>query len=63
MELNIQIFFFNIFCGFPVQRAETAQREAESLREQLSLSNQSQQLGSPDKSDTITVNLRHGLIL
>ncbi|XP_008307910.1 cut-like homeobox 1b isoform X2 [Cynoglossus semilaevis] len=36
------------------QRAETAQREAESLREQLSLSNQSQQLGSPDKSDTIT---------
>ncbi|XP_061682482.1 cut-like homeobox 1b isoform X5 [Syngnathoides biaculeatus] len=29
------------------QRAEVAQREAESLREQLSLSNQSQQAGSP----------------
>uniref|UniRef100_A0A3P8WKS9 Protein CASP n=1 Tax=Cynoglossus semilaevis TaxID=244447 RepID=A0A3P8WKS9_CYNSE len=43
------------------QRAETAQREAESLREQLSLSNQSQQLGSPDKSDTITVTSHSSL--
>ncbi|KAM9853209.1 cut-like homeobox 1b [Aulostomus maculatus] len=33
------------------QRAEAAQREAESLREQMSLSNQSQQLGSPAKAD------------
>uniref|UniRef100_A0A3Q1FXU2 Protein CASP n=1 Tax=Acanthochromis polyacanthus TaxID=80966 RepID=A0A3Q1FXU2_9TELE len=32
-------------------RAETAQREAESLREQLSLSNQSQQISSPAKAD------------
>uniref|UniRef100_A0AAQ5YKV2 Protein CASP n=1 Tax=Amphiprion ocellaris TaxID=80972 RepID=A0AAQ5YKV2_AMPOC len=32
-------------------RAEAAQREAESLREQLSLSNQSQQLSSPAKAD------------
>uniref|UniRef100_A0A8C9Y5M0 Protein CASP n=1 Tax=Sander lucioperca TaxID=283035 RepID=A0A8C9Y5M0_SANLU len=30
-------------------RAEAAQRETESLREQLSLSNQSQQLGSPEQ--------------
>ncbi|XP_019943826.1 cut-like homeobox 1b isoform X2 [Paralichthys olivaceus] len=36
------------------QRAEAAQREAESLREQLSLSNQSQQLGSPAKADPDT---------
>ncbi|XP_053176704.1 cut-like homeobox 1b isoform X2 [Scomber japonicus] len=36
------------------QRAEAAQREAESLREQLSLSNQSQQLGSPTKADPDT---------
>ncbi|XP_057695467.1 cut-like homeobox 1b isoform X5 [Corythoichthys intestinalis] len=37
------------------QRAEVAQREAESLREQLSLSNQSQQAGSPtDKADPDT---------
>ncbi|XP_068567726.1 cut-like homeobox 1b isoform X2 [Cebidichthys violaceus] len=34
------------------QRAESAQRETESLREQLSLSNQSQQLGSPAEADT-----------
>ncbi|XP_060928753.1 cut-like homeobox 1b isoform X5 [Limanda limanda] len=37
------------------QRAEGSQREAESLREQLSLSNQSQQLGSPAKADPDTV--------
>ncbi|XP_062242675.1 cut-like homeobox 1b isoform X1 [Platichthys flesus] len=36
------------------QRAEGSQREAESLREQLSLSNQSQQLGSPAKADPDT---------
>ncbi|XP_031152469.1 cut-like homeobox 1b isoform X5 [Sander lucioperca] len=36
------------------QRAEAAQRETESLREQLSLSNQSQQLGSPAKADPNT---------
>ncbi|XP_034461048.1 cut-like homeobox 1b isoform X5 [Hippoglossus hippoglossus] len=36
------------------QRAEASQREAESLREQLSLSNQSQQLGSPAKADPDT---------
>ncbi|XP_062275619.1 cut-like homeobox 1b isoform X1 [Scomber scombrus] len=36
------------------QRAEAAQREAESLREQMSLSNQSQQLGSPTKADPDT---------
>nr|XP_020480134.1 protein CASP [Monopterus albus] len=36
------------------QRAEAAQREAESLREQLSLSNQSQQLSSPTKADSDT---------
>uniref|UniRef100_A0A3Q0SF20 Protein CASP n=1 Tax=Amphilophus citrinellus TaxID=61819 RepID=A0A3Q0SF20_AMPCI len=36
------------------QRAEAAQREAESLREQLSLSNQSQQLSSPAKADPNT---------
>ncbi|CAF97413.1 unnamed protein product [Tetraodon nigroviridis] len=36
------------------QRAESAQREAESLRERLSLSNQSQPLGSPAKADPLT---------
>ncbi|XP_068172973.1 homeobox protein cut-like 1 isoform X4 [Antennarius striatus] len=36
------------------QRAEAAQREAESLRERLSLSNQSQQPGSPNKADPDT---------
>ncbi|XP_028321507.1 cut-like homeobox 1b isoform X2 [Gouania willdenowi] len=36
------------------QRAETAQREAESLREQLSLSAQSQQPGSPAKANSDT---------
>ncbi|XP_029372512.1 cut-like homeobox 1b isoform X1 [Echeneis naucrates] len=36
------------------QRAEAAQREAESLREQLSLSNQSQQLSSPANADPDT---------
>uniref|UniRef100_A0A8C5EEV1 Protein CASP n=1 Tax=Gouania willdenowi TaxID=441366 RepID=A0A8C5EEV1_GOUWI len=35
-------------------RAETAQREAESLREQLSLSAQSQQPGSPAKANSDT---------
>uniref|UniRef100_A0A673BB53 Protein CASP n=1 Tax=Sphaeramia orbicularis TaxID=375764 RepID=A0A673BB53_9TELE len=40
--------------SFSFQRAEAAQREAESLREQLSSSNQSQQLGSPTKADTDT---------
>uniref|UniRef100_A0A665UC81 Homeobox protein cut-like n=1 Tax=Echeneis naucrates TaxID=173247 RepID=A0A665UC81_ECHNA len=39
-------YFFN--------RAEAAQREAESLREQLSLSNQSQQLSSPANADPDT---------
>uniref|UniRef100_A0A8C4DJN9 Protein CASP n=1 Tax=Dicentrarchus labrax TaxID=13489 RepID=A0A8C4DJN9_DICLA len=39
---------------FSFQRAEAAQREAESLRERLSLSNQSQQLGSPAKADPDT---------
>uniref|UniRef100_A0A673B7P7 Protein CASP n=1 Tax=Sphaeramia orbicularis TaxID=375764 RepID=A0A673B7P7_9TELE len=38
--------------SFSFQRAEAAQREAESLREQLSSSNQSQQLGSPTKEQT-----------
>ncbi|XP_075996921.1 cut-like homeobox 1b isoform X3 [Genypterus blacodes] len=33
------------------QRAEAAQREAESMREQLSLTNQSQQPSSPTKAD------------
>ncbi|XP_014904856.1 cut-like homeobox 1b isoform X4 [Poecilia latipinna] len=33
------------------QRAEAAEREAEALREQLSSSNQSQQLSSPTKAD------------
>ncbi|XP_067362863.1 homeobox protein cut-like 1 isoform X3 [Channa argus] len=36
------------------QRAEAAQREAESLREQLSLSNQSKHVGSPAKADSDT---------
>ncbi|XP_026155099.1 cut-like homeobox 1b isoform X2 [Mastacembelus armatus] len=36
------------------QRAEAAEREAESLRQQLSLSNQSQQLSSPAKADPDT---------
>ncbi|XP_037630560.1 cut-like homeobox 1b isoform X6 [Sebastes umbrosus] len=39
------------------QRAEAAQRETESLREQVSLSNQSQQLGSPAKADPDTEQL------
>uniref|UniRef100_A0AAQ6AL64 Protein CASP n=1 Tax=Amphiprion ocellaris TaxID=80972 RepID=A0AAQ6AL64_AMPOC len=43
-------FSFQCF-SFSFQRAEAAQREAESLREQLSLSNQSQQLSSPAKAD------------
>uniref|UniRef100_A0A8D3DFL7 Protein CASP n=1 Tax=Scophthalmus maximus TaxID=52904 RepID=A0A8D3DFL7_SCOMX len=37
------------------QRAEAAQREAESLRDQLSLSNQSQPLSSPAKADPDSV--------
>ncbi|XP_029026145.1 cut-like homeobox 1b isoform X2 [Betta splendens] len=36
------------------QRAEAAQREAESLKEQLSLGNQPQQLSSPTKADPDT---------
>nr|XP_057935230.1 cut-like homeobox 1b isoform X2 [Doryrhamphus excisus] len=36
------------------QRAEAAQRDAESLREQLSLSNQSQRAASPTKADPDT---------
>ncbi|XP_003968457.1 cut-like homeobox 1b isoform X4 [Takifugu rubripes] len=39
------------------QRAESAQREAESLRERLSSSNQSQPLGSPTKADPDTEQL------
>uniref|UniRef100_A0A8C6T3G4 Protein CASP n=1 Tax=Neogobius melanostomus TaxID=47308 RepID=A0A8C6T3G4_9GOBI len=35
-----------------LQRAEASQREVESLREQMSLSNQSQPLKSPAKADT-----------
>uniref|UniRef100_A0A3B5AE49 Protein CASP n=1 Tax=Stegastes partitus TaxID=144197 RepID=A0A3B5AE49_9TELE len=46
-------FSFQRF-SFSFQRAEAAQREAESLREQLSLSDQSQQLSSPAKADTDT---------
>uniref|UniRef100_A0A672F5C8 Protein CASP n=1 Tax=Salarias fasciatus TaxID=181472 RepID=A0A672F5C8_SALFA len=42
--LSLTTFLFLTF-----QRAETAQREAESLREQLSSGSQSQQLGSPAK--------------
>ncbi|XP_070685405.1 cut-like homeobox 1b isoform X2 [Pempheris klunzingeri] len=42
------------------QRAEAAQREAESLREQLSLSNQSQQLSSPAKADADTEQAAEG---
>lgn len=41
---------------FSLQRAESAQREAESLKERLSLSNQSQQLNSPSKADPDTVS-------
>uniref|UniRef100_A0A3Q3LTQ5 Protein CASP n=1 Tax=Mastacembelus armatus TaxID=205130 RepID=A0A3Q3LTQ5_9TELE len=40
--------------SFSFQRAEAAEREAESLRQQLSLSNQSQQLSSPAKADPDT---------
>uniref|UniRef100_A0AAX7U563 Protein CASP n=1 Tax=Astatotilapia calliptera TaxID=8154 RepID=A0AAX7U563_ASTCA len=43
--------------SFSFQRAEAAQREAESVREQLSLSNQSQQLSSPAKADPNTEQL------
>uniref|UniRef100_A0A672F792 Protein CASP n=1 Tax=Salarias fasciatus TaxID=181472 RepID=A0A672F792_SALFA len=42
--LSLTTFLFLTF-----QRAETAQREAESLREQLSSGSQSQQLGSPEQ--------------
>ena len=50
---------------FSFQRAEAAQRETESLREQLSSSNQSLQLGSPANADPDTVtthftDLLHG---
>uniref|UniRef100_A0A671VFD9 Protein CASP n=1 Tax=Sparus aurata TaxID=8175 RepID=A0A671VFD9_SPAAU len=46
-----------LFCHFKPSgycRAEAAQREAESLRERLSLSNQSQPLSSPAKADPDT---------
>jgi len=48
-----RIFLLHQFVLF--QRAEAAQREAEALREQLSLSNQSQQLSSPARADPDTV--------
>ncbi|XP_031716412.1 cut-like homeobox 1b isoform X6 [Anarrhichthys ocellatus] len=41
------------------QRAEAAQRETESLRDQLSLSNQSQQPGSPADADAQTEVASH----
>uniref|UniRef100_A0A672FCD7 Protein CASP n=1 Tax=Salarias fasciatus TaxID=181472 RepID=A0A672FCD7_SALFA len=44
--LSLTTFLFLTF-----QRAETAQREAESLREQLSSGSQSQQLGSPQPAE------------
>uniref|UniRef100_A0A3B5LZU6 CASP C-terminal domain-containing protein n=1 Tax=Xiphophorus couchianus TaxID=32473 RepID=A0A3B5LZU6_9TELE len=40
-----------VYVSVCFQRAEAAQREAEALREQLSSSNQSQQLSSPTKAD------------
>lgn len=52
-DLNSWIYLQN--SSFSFQRAEAAQREAESLREQLSLSNQSQQISSPTKADPDTV--------
>lgn len=54
VKISTSLFSFNI-SPFSFQRAEAAQREAESLREQLSLSNQSQQLSSPAKADPDTV--------
>uniref|UniRef100_A0A4W6CS84 Protein CASP n=1 Tax=Lates calcarifer TaxID=8187 RepID=A0A4W6CS84_LATCA len=53
VKISTSLFSFNI-SPFSFQRAEAAQREAESLREQLSLSNQSQQLSSPAKADPDT---------
>uniref|UniRef100_A0A7N6ARK6 Protein CASP n=1 Tax=Anabas testudineus TaxID=64144 RepID=A0A7N6ARK6_ANATE len=47
------LIFLQCF-SFSFQRAEAAQGEAESLREQLSLSNQSLQLSSPAKADPNT---------
>lgn len=41
------------------QRAEVAEREAEVLREQLSSTNQSQQLSSPTKADPDSVTHFH----
>uniref|UniRef100_A0A8D3BSP6 Protein CASP n=1 Tax=Scophthalmus maximus TaxID=52904 RepID=A0A8D3BSP6_SCOMX len=48
-DLHALIFLQHF--SFSLQRAEAAQREAESLRDQLSLSNQSQPLSSPAKAD------------
>lgn len=50
LTLKLYLSFFSL------QRAESAQREAESLKERLSLSNQSQQLNSPSKADPDTVS-------
>lgn len=51
LPLKLYLVFF-----FSFQRAESAQREAESLKERVSLSNQSQQLSSPSKADPDTVS-------
>uniref|UniRef100_A0A3B4Y650 Protein CASP n=1 Tax=Seriola lalandi dorsalis TaxID=1841481 RepID=A0A3B4Y650_SERLL len=53
-KYNLDELIFLQHFSFSFQRAEAAQREAESLREQLSLSNQSQQLSSPAKADPDT---------
>uniref|UniRef100_A0A3B4V5X3 Protein CASP n=1 Tax=Seriola dumerili TaxID=41447 RepID=A0A3B4V5X3_SERDU len=53
-ESTAKYLIFLQHFSFSFQRAEAAQREAESLREQLSLSNQSQQLSSPAKADPDT---------
>uniref|UniRef100_A0A669BBB7 Protein CASP n=1 Tax=Oreochromis niloticus TaxID=8128 RepID=A0A669BBB7_ORENI len=53
-NLRHRIFLEHFSFSFSFQRAEAAQREAESLREQLSLSSQSQQLSSPAKADPNT---------
>lgn len=57
--LSVDFFFLPLKLYpsfFSLQRAESAQREAESLKERLSLSNQSQQLNSPSKADPDTVS-------
>uniref|UniRef100_A0AAX7SXU1 Protein CASP n=1 Tax=Astatotilapia calliptera TaxID=8154 RepID=A0AAX7SXU1_ASTCA len=56
-NLRHRIFPERFSFSFSFQRAEAAQREAESVREQLSLSNQSQQLSSPAKADPNTEQL------